>query len=57
MKTERESAGDFLVVYILWLKVLITWIITKRSKGYVPYIYKQIKYQSITVYVKKRGDA
>ena len=27
-------------------------MITKRSKDYVPYLYTQVKYKSITVYLK-----
>ena len=34
-------------------------MITKRSKVYAPYLYAQIKYKSIPVYIKnkKRGVA
>ena len=33
-------------------------MITKRSKGYVPYLYTKIKYESITVYIEnKTGKA
>ena len=34
-------------------------MITKRSKGYAPYLYTQIKYKSITACIKSktvRGD-
>ena len=55
MKTEGESAGDFFYsVLILCLKYLMTYMITKRSKGYVPYLYKQIKYKSRTVYINNK---
>ena len=30
-------------------------MVTKRSKGYVPYLYTWKKYKSITAYIKKRG--
>ena len=33
-------------------------MITKRSKVYVPYLLMQMKYESITVYIKnKKGGA
>ena len=58
MKTERESGGDFLnSVFILCLKYVIA-MITKRSNGYVPYLYTQIKLK-IRLYIKPktgRGD-
>ena len=59
MKTERKSAGDFFIsVCILCLKYLMTQMITKTSTGYAPYLYTQIKYKSITVYIKnKKGGS
>ena len=41
MKTERESASDFLILPLL-LQYLMAWMITKRLKGYVPYIYGHV---------------
>ena len=33
-------------------------MITKTSTGYAPYLYTQIKYKSITVYIKnKKGGS
>ena len=33
-------------------------MITKRSKGYVPYLYTQIKYKRLTVHIKnKKGGS
>ena len=53
-KTERNSAGDFLFVFIPCLKYL-TLMITKRSKAYAPYLYVRIKVQkSIPIYVKSK---
>ena len=53
MKTERESGGDFLnSVFILCLKYVIA-MITKRSKGYVPCLYTQIKLK-IRLYIKPK---
>ena len=50
MKTERESGGGFLnSVFILCLKYVIA-MITKRSKGYVPYLYTQNKVKNKTLY-------
>ena len=30
-------------------------MVTKRSKGYVPYLYTWKKYKSITAYIKEQG--
>ena len=50
MKTERESGGGFLnSVFILCLNYVIA-MITKRSKGYVPYLYMQNKVKNKTLY-------
>ena len=32
----------------------MTYMITKRRKGYVPRLYTRIKYKSITVYIKSK---
>ena len=53
---EIESAGGFLVVFVLCLEYLTTYIIAKRSKGYVPHLYTWIKYKRITVYIKKARE-
>ena len=37
------------------LKYLMIYMITKRSKGYVPFLYTQIKYKSLTVFINKTG--
>ena len=29
-------------------------MITKKSKGYVPHLHTQIKYKSITIYMKNK---
>ena len=56
MKTEkeREPAAHFFIVFILCLKYLITYMITKRSNVYVPHLYTWTKYKSITVYIKNK---
>ena len=56
MKIERESesCGNFLIVFVFCLKYLMTYMITKRRKGYVPRLYTRIKYKSITVYIKSK---
>ena len=56
MRIERESASKFCLYSLSQL--FNTWIITKRSKSYLPYLYTQIKYKSITVHIKyrTRGD-
>ena len=50
-KRERDSAGEFLIISLFCLKYLM---ITKKSKGSVPYLYTSIKYNSITVYIKNK---
>ena len=42
-------------VFILCLKYLMTYMITKRWKGYVPYLYTQIKYKNVTVYINNKA--
>ena len=54
MKADRESAGNFLIVFIPCLKYLMTRMITKRLKGYVQCLYTRIKYKSITVCIKDK---
>ena len=54
VKTERESTGGFNSVFIVCLKYLMTYMITKRSKGYVPYLYTRINYTSINVYINNK---
>ena len=51
---KRDSWTFFDSVFILCLKYLMTWMITKRLNGYVPYLYTWIKYKSITVYIKSK---
>ena len=54
IEKKRESAAHFLIVFILCFKYLITYMITKRSKGYVPHLYTWTKYKRITVYIKNK---
>ena len=56
VKTERVSLRFFKSVFILCLKYLMTLMITKRSEGYVPYLYTYRKYKSITVYVNNKTE-
>ena len=56
MKTRRESASDFLILplvfvsSILWYKYSLK---DEKVRKSVPYLYTEIKYKSITVYIKK----
>ena len=54
MKTEWESEWVFIAILILYLKYLLTQMITKRSKGYVSHLYAQIKYKSKTFYINNK---
>ena len=47
-KTERESASDFLTLFLFFNhEYLTTYMINEISNGYVHYLYTQIKYKSI----------
>ena len=54
MKTKAESVCDYLNLLLFCLKYLMALIITKRSKGHVPYLYTKINYKSITIYFENK---
>ena len=51
---KKVSWQFFTSVFMLFLRYLMRWMISKWSKFYVAYLYMWIKYKSITVYISNR---